>query len=431
MNPIAVLTGPTLEEVSVQKAYATRYTDLFELRMDLIQAPIEALFKKIPPEQTVITLRSRKQGGAFCGTIEKRNRYLHNLLPYKPAFIDLEWPEDTAWLNKVTHSILSFHGPLAEVQQAIAPMQALPATLYKWVAYTEDCPAALRWLADPPPKGIFFAAGREMEWSRLLAKRQGSITTFFSSGRPTAPGQMDGETLFDLYKYRQINSATRLFGLIGNPVSLSQGHIWHNHAFKERGINALYLKLPVGPEELPLLAQLGFEGLSVTMPWKEQVAPGQITNTLSLNPLRTYNTDGSGAIMALEEKGFPIIPGSIALIIGYGATGKAIGQALRQRGVEVHFFNRTPYPETKPLDQLQAWMPQADLVVQATCLGMQGEESSLVDPSWWNKRSWAFEVVNQPTLFIQQAEKAGCSVLLGKEFFEAQAKQQQVLWVGG
>src|SRR5208282_2904989 len=91
----------------------------------------------------------------------------------------------------------------------------------------------------------------------------------------------------------------------------------HNAAFQERSAHAIYVKMRVTAEELPttlpLLKQLGFQGLSVTMPLKEAVLPllesidaearaiGAVNTLLATETgWRGFNTDGKGALTAME-----------------------------------------------------------------------------------------------------------------------------------
>ena len=66
--------------------------------------------------------------------------------------------------------------------------------------------------------------------------------------------------------------ATKLFGIIGNPVSHSRSPLIHNTAFQHIGFDGVYVPLLVDDLERFLYAfgapEWGFQGFSVTIPHK-------------------------------------------------------------------------------------------------------------------------------------------------------------------
>ena len=125
----------------------------------------------------------------------------------------------------------------------------------------------------------------------------------------------------------------------------------------KRNRNGVYLKIPIQKRELPeffkYTSKLGFfRGLSVTMPLKEDVlvcldevdpqaqSIGAV-NTVVFEDGHSigYNTDGIGAIKALEEK-ISLFQKKI-VVIGSGGSAKAIVYALIQKLSQVMILNRT------------------------------------------------------------------------------------------
>lgn len=73
---------------------------------------------------------------------------------------------------------------------------------------------------------------------RLLAAKYGGYLTFaaMSPERASAPGQPDIQKLRGLYNYSRQRPDTKLFGIIGNPVSHSRSPLIHNTAFQHIGV---------------------------------------------------------------------------------------------------------------------------------------------------------------------------------------------------
>src|SRR5207247_5038630 len=74
-----------------------------------------------------------------------------------------------------------------------------------------------------------------------------------------------------------INSGTRLFGVLGCPVRHSLSPAMQNAALAEMGLDGVYLAFEVQPEQLERalrgLAALGAGGVNLTIPFKESVLP--------------------------------------------------------------------------------------------------------------------------------------------------------------
>ena len=88
--------------------------------------------------------------------------------------------------------------------------------------------------------------------SRILAPAYGALLTFASldTGKESAPGQIPAETMRSVYNCANLNSSTKLFGLIGNPVSKSRGYILFNRLFQHYSLNMAYLNFPVDDMEI-------------------------------------------------------------------------------------------------------------------------------------------------------------------------------------
>ncbi|WP_261405743.1 shikimate dehydrogenase [Chenggangzhangella methanolivorans] len=179
----------------------------------------------------------------------------------------------------------------------------------------------------------------------------------------------------------------------------------HGHWLKAYGINGSYEHAEVAPEDLEAFLRGcgadGFVGGNVTIPHKEaafslvEAADGEAAalgavNTVWLDGGRLHgaNTDGLGFLANLDDGA----PGwderkSVSVILGAGGAARAVARSLGRRGFgAVVVANRTAARAAAVAalageagravgyDELWRWLPSADLVVNATSLGMTGKD---------------------------------------------------------
>jgi 3-dehydroquinate dehydratase/shikimate dehydrogenase len=125
--------------------------------------------------------------------------------------------------------------------------------------------------------------------SRVLAPKFGGFLTFASlrDESATAPGQPTIDDLLGMYRFRSIGKDTKVYGVIGWPVTQSMSPLIHNAGFAEIGWDGVYVPMPVAADPLDnrssdasyvatlatLLdaeSKLGFRGASITIPHKER-----------------------------------------------------------------------------------------------------------------------------------------------------------------
>ena len=147
----------------------------------------------------------------------------------------------------------------------------------------------------------------------------------------------------------RVSSHTRLFCLLGDPVSRSKSPAMMNAAFAAAGIDGVYLALRVGGPALGTvlgaLKEVGCGGANVTAPHKQAVIPfldrlsGTAETSGSVNTvvfegksLVGHSTDGDGLVTALEERlGEPIRDKTI-LVFGAGGAARGVLPALLAGG---------------------------------------------------------------------------------------------------
>lgn len=234
----------------------------------------------------------------------------------------------------------------------------------------------------------------------------------------------------------------------------------HNRAFEFLGKNAVYVKLGLESSELAaffkLISLLPFRGLSVTMPFKQEVMPyldcidTAAHSILSVNTmviddegvLTGYNTDAKGALDAIEDD--VMVADKTLVIIGAGGTARAIGYEAIQRKARVIFLNRTAqkahalaaemHCQGYGLDDIATRAFDYDVLVNTTPLGMAGQRNTLPIPQdFIIPKRVVMDTVYHPmhTLLLNEAQKRDCTVVYGVQMYINQAVLQLQLWFGG
>jgi len=197
-----------------------------------------------------------------------------------------------------------------------------------------------------------------------------------------------------------------VFGLIGNPVGHSLSPPMHEAAYRELDMDARYVTFEPGPDDAEAAfdgaAALGIDGLNVTIPFKQDVfdlvEPDDLAarigavNTVdfSTSPPRGYNTDAAGVRRAFEHHDV-VLTGNDAVVVGAGGAGRAVAFTLADACDTVHIANRTAeratdlaaeVRESAPatvtgggLDTLADRVPAADILVNATSVGMEEDQT--------------------------------------------------------
>ena len=217
-----------------------------------------------------------------------------------------------------------------------------------------------------------------------------------------------------------IDGATRLVGLIGDPVSGSLSPRMQNAAFAARALGWAYVPVPVKAERLADavrgLVALGFAGANVTAPHKEAVArlcdeaEEESVNTLVVRDGRVQGANTDREIVAG-------IGAKRVCMIGAGGAASALRGALPG---EVRAFSRRG-----------EWPPDAsgcDLVVNATPvrddpLVELHADQAVVD--------LAYNADGSETALVAAARAAGCEVIVdGYEALVRQGAASFERWTG-
>lgn len=182
-------------------------------------------------------------------------------------------------------------------------------------------------------------------------------------------------------------------GVIGHPVRHSLSPVIHSRFIEQAGLDAVYLAFPVekggAGAFLEAAKRMEMIGFNITMPLKEEcfrlVEPSQrglngAVNTVCLREgtFCGYNTDGDGFLRALAASGlYP--EGLKVILLGTGGTAAALSHTLKEAGCDVMVCARNLQAAkvlatggTFPFDRIEDACRNADLLVNATPLGMEG-----------------------------------------------------------
>jgi len=265
----------------------------------------------------------------------------------------------------------------------------------------------------------------------------------------------------------EISGKTKICALIGDPVEHSMSPVMHNTAYKELGLDYVYIPFRVKPEGLePAVAglrALNVRGFNVTIPHKVSVIPwldgldplaekiGAVNTVVNTDgELRGYNTDAEGFLQALLEHGIKPKGKRIA-VLGAGGASRAITYIMVGKGARVTILNRQQEldwaediaqlirkdlgKEVKvyELGQLAGAIENVDILVNATSVGMSpAAEESPVPAHLLNKIPAVFDIVYNPmeTRLLREAKAAGARVIGGVDMLVWQGALAFEKWTG-
>lgn len=214
----------------------------------------------------------------------------------------------------------------------------------------------------------------------------------------------------------------------------------HEAAYDTLGLDARYVSLEPAPEDIRSAiegaAALGIAGLNVTIPFKEAVLDevnptdraAQIgaVNTVdfSTDPPGGYNTDVDGVRRSFAHHDVPVA-GTEAVIVGAGGAGRAVAYALVEAGASVAIANRTTAkaetlaaeldaPTAHSLASLEDLLADAEILVNATSVGMQSDET-VVDRGALHPDLTVMDAVYHPleTRLLRDANAVGATTIDG------------------
>ena len=263
----------------------------------------------------------------------------------------------------------------------------------------------------------------------------------------------------------KIKGSTNIVGLIGHPVEHSFSPPMHNAAFDALGMDYTYVAFDVNPAELQKAIEgaksLNIMGFNVTIPHKIEVMKyldeiddvarliGAV-NTIDFKNLKGYNTDGIGAVRAIEE--VTSIKNKNVVIAGAGGASRAISFYIAKYGADsLTILNRNVDKaqslardvsnsgligdvKSDSINEINAYLADADILVDTTPLGMHPHinDQPIATAENMHDELVVFDAVYNPneTVLLKQAIEAGAKPVYGIKMLLYQGAESFKIWTG-
>jgi shikimate dehydrogenase len=256
--------------------------------------------------------------------------------------------------------------------------------------------------------------------------------------------------------------------VLGHPIGHTLSPIMHSASIKALGLENQYEygKLDVPPDELMTrLAQLpseGYTGVNLTIPLKEvafqsleklsdsaRLLGAVNTVEFTANGMIGHNTDGYGFLKALEEAFGKTVEGDSVFVLGCGGAGRAVAlmaalngaravtladvDALRIGNLSAEIGRLAPnVAVVKSMGGGSASCREADLVIQASPVGMKKDDPSLLPPEAFRSGQRVFDLIYMypETAFLRAAKAAGAQTANGLGMLLHQGARAFMIWTG-
>lgn len=469
------VTAPDPAQLLDKAEGLVRDNPFLEFRLDYLPKPglalpkIRTFFEMFPHAVVIATCRRAASGGKFRGSIASQLELLSKAAAAGCQLVDVELQtalkckgEQLPKLRSRAALILSFHDfhGTKKLPETLEKMRNYPADFYKVVSTATtltDNVTMMKFLEKESDRHslVGLCMGEQGIISRVLGVRAGSAFTFASVSEEerTAPGQVTAQDLRNVYRIEQVDVATRVYGVAGDPIAHSLSPIIMNTALRRENVNAVYLALHAKTlkDLLTCAREIPIHGLSITMPYKEAILKyldNTDSHTTKIGACNTivraqdgklygFNTDTAGVVRPLEQR-IPL-EGARILVLGAGGAARAAVFGLKERGCEVFILNRTPAPAQKLARQAKARTIKRqdlrklafDVIVNATPVGMTNSGESPLHENEINAK-YVFDMVYDPpeTRFLKAAKARGAQIIPGIEMFVHQAARQFEIWTG-
>ena len=473
------ITGSTADELLDKASTVLKESTFLEFRLDYLPKPAAALprLKQFLAENgaatAVATCRCKVNGGRFPGSNTEALEILLKAAEAGFQLVDVELESaeklPKATLEKLRASgaalIVSYHDfhatkDLDGILARITPFHPEFIKIVPTARNLADNITLMRFLErveDSHNSSVVgICMGESGVISRVLGLRAGSAFTFAAAtpGEETAPGQITARTLLETYRVDQVDAATKVYGVAGNPIGSSLSPLMMNTAFRRETVNAVYLALQTSKADdlFKLVREIPIQGVSITMPLKQDViAQLERTDPLStkIGAVNTifraqdgkfygFNTDVAGIIAPLERR--MALAGTKVLVLGAGGAGRAAVFGLRDKGADVWILNRTPETAQKLARQAGAKTIKReavakfgfDIIINSTPVGMTGNKSPQILTAEDLNCKIVFDLVYNPleTPLLRAARQKGIAVITGVEMFVQQGARQFEIWTG-
>ena len=474
--------GSTADEVLAQVERGHAMADIVEIRFDCVDAEeIPLLVDRLARISTplLLTFRPAEQGGRRTLTFTERLKFWEHVLwklDGTEFLIDHEFDLDLPLDLDPKRTIISQHDfQSAGASSLIAQFDALANITGKTVKIAvtanriTDSIEVWKLLKHAESTGkdlIPIAMGEAGKWTRILALAHGAPMVYASldSGRETGPGQISATDLRDVFRVKELDTATDIIGIIAADTSYSLSPYMHNAAFKQTGLNSVFVPLQV--EDLDTFIrrmvdprtreiELNFTGFSVTNPYKQTVMNylGKIDPTAetigAVNTIKIeegkfigFNTDAPGFIKPLRDA-IGDLTGARVAVVGAGGAARACVYSLKKEGADVTVVSRDitkassfarDFGVNTDLLTTDHRPLNTDVLVNATPLGTKGEKENdtIATAEQLRGVQLVYDLVYNPTetRLIREARMAGVPTINGLDMLIAQGAKQFEIWTG-
>lgn len=471
------IIGSTAAEMLEKASAVVKETPFLEFRLDYLEKPLLALpkIKHFFADNTaatgIATCRRTVNGGKFAGNVAAEIEVLSKAAAAGFHIVDVELESaeamkkgelqklrDTGVALIISHHDFSATKDLDGIYKRIAPFQPDFIKIVPTAKSLVDNVTLMRFIEhmDDHSNIIGICMGDAGIISRVLGVRAGSAFTFAAAsiGEETGPGQIAARTLIETYRIEQVDAATKVYGVAGNPIRSSLSPIMMNTAFRRETVNAVYLALQANKlsDLLKLVHEIPIQGLSVTMPLKQEImAHLEKTDPLSAKigacntvlraqdgKLYGFNTDVAGITGPLEKR--MSLRGAKVLVLGAGGAARAAVFGLRDKGAEVFILNRTSETAqklarqsgSKTIKKDAVAKTSFDAIINATPIGMAGIKAPQMLEAKDLNTKLVFDLVYNPleTPLLRLARQKGIPIITGIEMFVQQGARQFEIFTG-
>jgi shikimate dehydrogenase len=243
-----------------------------------------------------------------------------------------------------------------------------------------------------------------------------------------------------------VDGATRLYGIIGDPIAQVGSPRLYTERFRAAGRNAILVPLHVLPDRFEetvrgLKALANLDGIVITVPYKARVVPfvdrlrSMGEKVGAINVMRRDGDgrwtgdmfDGRGLVKAVRAEGHAV-EGQRVMLIGAGGVGSAIAVALAEAGAAA--ITIADVVETRAATLAErvahafptcrtvvsaATAEGHHMIVNASPVGMAAGDGLPAPLGELDPRALAFDVIvkSEPTPFMRHARSFGCATLGG------------------
>jgi 3-dehydroquinate dehydratase / shikimate dehydrogenase len=406
--------------------------DLFEIRLDLCTDPDGSKIRAATNKPLLFAAHGRPD-------------LLEKSWPFAD-YVDVEQGEATG-----QNSIVSIHANEGDPDRLWQKLSGEHRT--KIVLETENYDVIARLIElnrEHAPLAFCFAAGEVGAFSRILSVLNGAPWIYSSlPGRSTGNGQFTFDQLIQTYRLRRFEKRkdVSVFGIIGNPVAHSRSPEIQNRNFADASLSWIYL--PFFCKDLPALLRAASKGrtkgFSITHPYKEEILPLLDSFSPAVQTLRSCNTvayvDEKWIGTNTDLEGIEALVKDVPInakrtvIIGAGASARAVASVIRPSLAELWILNRTSDKATQLASEFHAKGGSLadlahidyDILIQATPIGWMSGQCP-VDLRHLRPEKTVIDCIYQDTDLLKKARELGCRTINGEMWFQVQAQAQFRWW---